>query len=144
MEVGQRAAHVHTSVVRGLSAPELKWPNWIGVVVEDLEAQRRFYRDAMGLQELGAGDTWVHFDMGFPNILELLQRTDEPEYDRVRYQPGFAVDDIHAAREALIARGVTAITEIDGGPEAQGYWCYFRDPEGNVFEISQRLGSAWD
>jgi catechol 2,3-dioxygenase-like lactoylglutathione lyase family enzyme len=130
-------------VMRGSAAPKLRWPNWIGVVVEDLEAQRRFYRDAMGLQELGAGDGWVHFDMGFPNILELLQRSDEPEYDRVRYQPGFAVDDIHAAREALIARGVAAISEIDGGPDAQGYWCYFRDPEGNVFEISQRLGSAW-
>jgi catechol 2,3-dioxygenase-like lactoylglutathione lyase family enzyme len=127
-----------------MSAPELKWPNWIGVVVEDLEAQRRFYRDVMGLRELGAGDGWVHFDMGFPNILELVQRTNEPEYDRVRYQAGFAVDDIHSAREHLIARGVEAITEIDGGPESQGYWAYFRDPEGNVFEISQRLGNAWE
>ena len=122
---------------------ELKWPNWIGVVVEDLEGQRRFYRDAMGLTELGAGDGWVHFDMGFPNILELLQRSEEPEYDRLRYQVGFATDDIHAARESLLARGVEAVTEIDGGEDAQGYWCYFRDAEGNIFELSQRLGSAW-
>ena len=125
-------------------APELRWPNWIGVVVDDLETQRSFYRDTLGLAELGAGDGWVHFDLGFPNVLELLQRSDEPQYDRPRYQVGFATDDIHAGREALIARGVEALTEIEGGPEAHGYWCYFRDAEGNVFELSQRLGTRWE
>jgi predicted enzyme related to lactoylglutathione lyase len=122
---------------------ELRWPNWLGLVVEDLQAQRKFYRDVMGLKELGGGDGWVHFDMGFPNMLELLQRSDEPQYDRARFQPGFAVADINAARAQLVERGIEAVTEIEGGPESGGYWCYFRDPEGNMFEISQRLGSSW-
>lgn len=126
-----------------MSNTELRWPNWIGVVVDDMDAQRRFYRDVLGLKELGAGEDWVHFDMGFPNILELLQRSDEPKYDRPRFQPGFAVDDIHAARERMLAAGVESISEVDGAPEGQGYWCYFRDAEGNVFEISQRLGDEW-
>jgi len=129
---------------RTMDLPKLKWPNWIGVVVEDLPVQRRFYRDAMGLAELGAGDGWVHFDMGFPNVLELLQRSDEPEYDRRRYQVGYATDDIRADRAALLALGVEPVTDIDGGPEAQGFWCYFRDGEGNIFELSQRLGSRWE
>jgi catechol 2,3-dioxygenase-like lactoylglutathione lyase family enzyme len=122
----------------------VKWPNWIGIVVEDMETQRRFYRDALGLPELGAGDGWVHFDMGFPNILELLQRSDEPEYDRPRYQVGYATRDIHRTRDELVERGIEQVTEIAGGHEAQGYWCYFRDPEGNIFELSQRLGSQWE
>lgn len=122
----------------------LKWPNWIGVVVDDLERQRRFYRDTLGLTELGAGEGWVHFDMGFPNIFELLQRSDDPEYDTPRYQVGYATDDIHAACDALVARGAEQVTEIEGGGEAQGYWCYFRDPEGNIFELSQRLGTRWE
>jgi predicted enzyme related to lactoylglutathione lyase len=121
----------------------IRWPNWIGIVVEDMAAQRRFYREVMGLPELGAGDGWVHFDMGFPNVLELLQRSDDPEYARPRYQVGFATSDISAARARLIARGAEAVTEIDGGPESQGYWCYFRDPEGNIFELSQRVGQSW-
>lgn len=123
---------------------QLRWPNWIGVVVEDIQAQRWFYRDAPGLSELGAGDGWVHFDIGFPNIIELLQAGKEPEYDRPRYQVGCATDDIHAAREALVARGVERVTEIDGGEDAQGYWCYFRDDEGKIFELSQRLGTKWE
>jgi catechol 2,3-dioxygenase-like lactoylglutathione lyase family enzyme len=122
---------------------ELRWPNWMGLVVEDLEAERRFYRDVLGLRELDSGDGWVQFDFGWPNLLEVLQRTDEPQYDMTRWQPGFAVDDIHAARDDLMARGATPITEIDGGEDSGGYWCYFRDPEGHVFELSQRTGSAW-
>lgn len=126
-----------------MSDAELHWPNWIGVVVDDLQAQRLFYREVLGLTELGTGEDWVHFDMGFPNVLELLERTEDPQYDRPRFQPGFAVTDIYAARERLLAAGVEALTDIVGGSEAQGYWCYFRDPEGNVFEISQRLGDGW-
>jgi hypothetical protein len=36
---------------------------------------------------------------------------------------------------AAVLRNVLGIAEVDGA----GYWCYFRDPEGNVFELSQRL-----
>jgi catechol 2,3-dioxygenase-like lactoylglutathione lyase family enzyme len=116
-----------------------RWPNWLGLVVEDLEEQRRFYRDSLGMEELDAGEDWVQFHMGGPNLFELLRRSGQPQYDRRRFQPGFAVDDIEAARKRLLARGVEAVTEIEGGAESGGYWCYFRDPEGNVFEVSQRL-----
>jgi catechol 2,3-dioxygenase-like lactoylglutathione lyase family enzyme len=126
-----------------MDAFELKWPNWIGVVAGDLEAQRRFYRDVLGLRELDAGDGWVQFDMGWPNMLEVIQRTDDPQYDQVRFQTGFAVDDIHAARQVMIERGATPLTEIEGDAASGGFWCYFADPEGNVFEISQRTGDPW-
>jgi predicted enzyme related to lactoylglutathione lyase len=122
---------------------ELRWPNWVGIVVEDIQAQRAFYREVLGFKELLVGDGWVQFDMGFPNVLELLERSAEPQYDRPRYQVGYAVEDIRSAREELVARGATPISEIEGEPESNGYWTYFRDPEGNVFEISQRLGSEW-
>jgi catechol 2,3-dioxygenase-like lactoylglutathione lyase family enzyme len=84
---------------------ELRWPNWVGIVVEDMQAQRAFYRDVLGFKELLVGDGWVQFDMGFPNVLELLERSAEPQYDRPRYQVGYAVEDIRSAREELVARG---------------------------------------
>jgi predicted enzyme related to lactoylglutathione lyase len=118
-----------------------QWPNWLGVVVEDLEGQRAFYGDVLGLVESDAGDDWVQFDMGGPNLFELVRRSDQPQYDDPRFQPGFAVGDIYSARARLIEHGAEAITEIEGSAGSGGYWCYFRDPEGNVFELSQRLAS---
>jgi catechol 2,3-dioxygenase-like lactoylglutathione lyase family enzyme len=119
---------------------ELGWPNWIGVVARDLEAQRRFYRDVLGLRELRTGDDFVWFDMGDGRLLELLALDPEqPQYDQVRYQSGFTVRDIHAAAREMASRGVSRLTDVEGGPESGQYWCYFRDPEGNVFEITQPL-----
>jgi catechol 2,3-dioxygenase-like lactoylglutathione lyase family enzyme len=111
--------------------------------VDDLEAQRRFYRDVLGFAELASGEGWIQFDMGWPNMFELLGRGREPQYDARRYQVGYEVMDIRAARRDLVQRGAEAISEIEGDEGSGGYWCYFRDPEGNVFEITQRLGRGW-
>ncbi|MFN2591017.1 MAG: VOC family protein [Actinomycetota bacterium] len=121
---------------------DLGWPIWIGIVADDLDAQRRFYRDILGLAEMAEGEDWVQFDMGQGRLLELLGRTEDPQYDRRRVQVGFAVGDIHAAVRELESRGVERITEVEGGPESGQYWCYFRDPEGNVFEVAQKTGPS--
>ena len=118
---------------------ELGWPTWIGVVAEDLQAQRRFYRDVMGFREIEAADDYVQFDLGENRMFEVLAKDPQtPEYAARRFQVGFDVDDIEAAREQLIGAGVEPIGEIEGGDEAGSRWAYFRDPEGNVFEITQR------
>jgi catechol 2,3-dioxygenase-like lactoylglutathione lyase family enzyme len=119
-------------------AVKLEWPCWVGVVVEDLAKQRRFYREVLGFAEADAGPDWVHYELGNGNLLELVQQSAKPQYDRPRYQVGYAVGDILSAREELIARGVEPISEMEGSQEHGGRWCYFRDPEGNVFEIKER------
>lgn len=116
---------------------KLEWPCWIGIVAKDLDEQRRFYREVLGFIELSAGPDWVHFDLGRGNLLELVERSGDPQYDRIRYQVGYAVSDIQSARDELIARGVEPISAIEGDAGARGRWCYFRDPEGNVFEIKE-------
>jgi predicted enzyme related to lactoylglutathione lyase len=113
----------------------LSWPTWIGVVVEDLERQRRFWRELLGLEESASGSDFVHFDLPGGNIFELIERSDTPEYGRPRFQVGFAVEDIEEAREELVGKGVEPITEIVEDAEAP--WAYFKDPEGNVFAIKQ-------
>jgi len=117
---------------------ELRFPRWIGVVCADLEAQRRFYRDILGLRETGEGDDWIQFDLGPGVTFEIVAQSADPEYDQPRYQVGFVVDDIRAAREELLARGVEPVTDIKG---SVSYWAYFHDPEGNVFEITERHGA---
>lgn len=117
----------------------LDWPVWIGVVADDLQAQRRFYRDVLGLRELEAGEDWIEFDFGSGRVLELLALDpDTPQYARPGYAVGFLVEDIRAAAAELEARGVDRVSAIEGGPESTQYWCYFRDGEGNLFEIAQK------
>jgi catechol 2,3-dioxygenase-like lactoylglutathione lyase family enzyme len=122
---------------------ELRWPTWIGVVVDDLERQRRFYRDIMGFREGARSGRWVHFEVPGGGLFELIQREQAPQYDTKRFQVGFAVKDIHAARDQLVRRGAVPISEIEGEESgSRNLWCYFRDPEGNVFEITQWLATA--
>ena len=116
----------------------LRWPVWIGIVCEDLEQQRHFYRDVLGLSELKAGDNWVWFDFG-GKLLELLAKSPLPQYDRRSVCFAFEVDDIRSVRAELIRRGVESVTEIEGGPESLQYWAYFKDAEGNLFELVQRV-----
>jgi predicted enzyme related to lactoylglutathione lyase len=113
------------------------WPCWVGVVADDLAVQRRFYRDVLGLAETADGPGWVQFDVGGRGVLEIVQRTGEPQYDQARYQVGYAVADIEAARDQLAARGVPQVSEIEGDAGTGGRWCYFRDGEGNIFEIKE-------
>ncbi len=121
-----------------MTDPRVRWPSWVGVVADDLEHQRAFYRDVLGLKESGSGRGWVQFDMGEGRMLEVLQRSDEPQYAERRVQVGFEVDDVEAARGALIDRGVRPVSGIEGGEQAGSRWAYFKDAEGNVFEITER------
>jgi catechol 2,3-dioxygenase-like lactoylglutathione lyase family enzyme len=118
----------------------LGWPTWVGVVVDDMEQMAAFY-EALGLPRTNAGKGWIQFDLD-GRTFEILERSELPEYDARRFQVGFDVADIESARAALIAAGAEAISRIHGGPASANRWCYMRDPEGNVFEITQRQAPA--
>jgi catechol 2,3-dioxygenase-like lactoylglutathione lyase family enzyme len=120
----------------------LGWPCWIGVVADDLDRQRRLYREILGFTETAAGPDWVQFDLGDSRVFEIVQRSVQPQYDRARYQVGYAVEDIEDARDGLIARGVQPVSDLEGSAAAGRRWCYFRDVEGNVFELKERSGTA--
>jgi predicted enzyme related to lactoylglutathione lyase len=97
------------------STLRLGWPIWVGVVSENIERQGRFYRDV------------------------LKGRSDDPQYDRPRYQVAFAVDDIEAVRRELIARGVDSVSDIVGTPDIGGHWSISRIR----METSSRSPSGW-
>lgn len=120
---------------RTAAALGVGWPIWIGIVCEDLESQRRFYRDVLGLTEREVGVGWIHFDLD-GKLLELFAKSDRPEYARPGVTVGFAVDDIRAARATLMERGAIPVGPIEG--DANDSWAYFKDGEGNLFEITQK------
>ena len=142
------SCHIYTYRVRlqptngkersSMSQIELRFPSWVGVVCADLAAQRRFYRDVLGLEESSEGNGWVQFQMGRGVTFELIAQSADPEYDAPRFQVGFSVNDTGETARALRARGVEPVTEVKTGSDASSQWAYFRDGEGNVFEITQR------
>ena len=116
------------------------WPDWLGLVVDDLGAARRFYTDLFGREPADAGADWIQFDLGDGRIFELLERDPaRVQYDVARFQPGFPVEDIERARDRLLGLGAEQLTEMEGGAEHGGFWCYFRDPQGHVFELTQPI-----
>jgi len=117
------------------------WPTWIGVVVDDLEAQRTFWGEMLGVPEDHAGPGFAHFIMPTGEIFEVIERSEIPEYNGRRFQVGFDVADIDATRAELIQRGITPISEVMG-EDSPDPWAYFLDPEGNVFEIKQRRSTS--
>ena len=116
--------------------PRLGWPTWIGVVADDIERMAAFY-EGLGVPRIDAGADWIQLDLQ-GRTFEILERSSLPQYDHRRFQVGFDVEDIEAARQAVIAAGAEPISAILGGPDGDNRWCYFHDPEGNVFEITQR------
>jgi predicted enzyme related to lactoylglutathione lyase len=122
------------STPAGQNQVTLNWPTWIGLVVDDLEAQRRYYRDVVGLKERQAGEGYVHFDVG-SKLFELLAKSSRPQSANRGFQIGFAVANIAAVRAELIARGIEPVGDIES--DNGSYWCYFKDPEGNLYEIKE-------
>jgi predicted enzyme related to lactoylglutathione lyase len=112
----------------------LNWPTWVGLVVDDLEAQRRYYRDVVGLKERRVDEGYVHFEVG-SNMFELLAKSSDIQTAHRGFQIGFAVANIAAVRAELISRGIEPVGDIESFNGM--YWCYFKDPEGNLYEITE-------
>ena len=112
-----------------------------GFAVDDIEAARGFYADVLGLT--------VTEENG---MLTLQLAGDRPTlvYPKDDHQPAtytilnFPVDDIDAAAEGLMERGV-AFEIYEGAPQDEkgvmrGYGppiAWFRDPAGNILSIIQ-------
>jgi len=97
-------------------------------VVSDIEAATRWYRDALGLPHLYSFGELAFFDCGG---LRLYLQQDEAKPESVLY---FRVADIHAAHEALAAKGVKFLNaphmihrHEDGTEE---WMAFLEDPDG--------------
>ena len=61
------------------------------MVVDDLEAQRTFWGEMLGVPEDHAGPGFAHFIMPTGEIFEVIERSEIPEYNGRRFQVGFEV-----------------------------------------------------
>jgi methylmalonyl-CoA/ethylmalonyl-CoA epimerase len=126
----------------------------IGIAVADLEAARRFYRDALGLEieapeEVASERVRAHFIPVGDAALELLEAT-APDSPIAKYLekrgPGLhhitlRVDDIEATLARLKARGVRLIDERprDGAHGSRVAFIHPSSAQGVLVELKQTI-----
>ena len=121
--------------------------NQVMVFAKDMPRMRTFYRDVIGLVPVDEteADQWLRFDAGgcflalhaipaaIAKDIEITQppqaRSDTP------IKLTFHADDVDAARARLIAHGAQMLEVRRFGSLSL---CDGLDPEGNVFQISNR------
>ena len=125
----------------------------VGLIVSDLERSRRFYAEALGLEEVPRPPNFTFegawFRFGGTEIHLLAEAHTTGGAGQPDAGPGaayglthhlaFEVEDLEAACARLEANGVTLV----GGPMPRGdgfVQAFFRDPDGYVLEFFQRTG----
>lgn len=121
----------------------------IRLLVKDLCACFRFYRDIMGFKVLwGAEDSdYASFDTGVGTQLALFGRAEQAAAVGAGDLPAdaacqdramlvFEVDDLEATVARLQAQGVPLAMGISDHPEWGIRTAYVRDPDGTLIEFS--------
>jgi catechol 2,3-dioxygenase-like lactoylglutathione lyase family enzyme len=109
--------------------------------VEDVARMQAFYQGTLGLPVITAEPGWVRLDAGGVvfalHAIKAGPPRPEPPPERVDsyIKLCFQVDDVDAARAALVAAGVHMRAAHRYGEIA---FCDGIDPEGNVFQITTR------
>jgi catechol 2,3-dioxygenase-like lactoylglutathione lyase family enzyme len=111
--------------------------DFISVPVRDLERSTAFYRDTLGLEQIGHG-AWPEFQLGENVSLYLLDPTNIGREFEGPHTSSFAlrVPEVEAARRELEARGV----EFRGDTFDTGvcHMAFFSDPDGNALMLHRR------
>lgn len=124
----------------------------VGLIVSDLDRSRRFYADALGLEEVPRppnftfAGAWFRFGGTEIHLLAEAHTTGGagqaagPGAEKgMTHHLAIEVDDLNAACARLAAHGVP----LAGGPmpRGDGYeQAFFLDPDGHVLEFFQRTG----
>jgi lactoylglutathione lyase len=126
---------------------ELTAPDYIILIVEDLDRALHFYTRVLGLRlghrsgdyaQLDTGATRLAFYTRSAMAKTLSMSLDAPAPNAPGFEIGFKVADVDAAFSELVARGAPAVV-----PPTDRFWgqrtAYIRDPDGHLVELAQDL-----
>lgn len=122
------------------AAPRISQIGQIAVRVRDLDRAVAFYEKALGLPLLFRVPGMAFFECG--GIRLLLSQPETPEFDHPASIIYYRVADIHAAREAIGAQGVTFHGEphlVARLPGHDLWMAFFRDSEENVLGLMSEV-----
>lgn len=118
----------------------------IAVPVSDIQRAIAFYRDVLGMRFLFQAPPGLGFFdcAGVRLMLDAPAKAESQNYSSVIY---FKVPNLHAAFEALSARGVRFEAEphlLARLPDHELWMAFFRDPDGNLLALMSEVRQAAD
>jgi lactoylglutathione lyase len=129
---------------------ELRAPDYVVVVVDDLERGLRFYRDVLGLPLAHRSGPYAQFATGTTRV-SLYERAAmgetlgralvAPDPAAPAFELGFKVDDCDRAYQQLVGLGAEPAVVPTDRPWGQRT-AYVRDPDGHLLELAQDLESS--
>ena len=126
---------------------QLTAPDYVILIVEDLDRALRFYAGVLGLRLGHRSGDYAQLDTGTTR-LALYTRTamaktlglslQAPASDAPGFEIGFKVSDIDSAFNEFVGRGALPVV-----PPTDRFWgqrtAYLRDPDGHLIELAQDL-----
>jgi catechol 2,3-dioxygenase-like lactoylglutathione lyase family enzyme len=126
---------------------ELIAPDYIILIVEDMERALQFYIGVLGLRLGHRSGDYAQLDTGATRLAlytrgamakTLSMSLDAPAANAPGFEIGFKVADVDAAFSELVARGAPAVV-----PPTDRFWgqrtAYVRDPDGHLIELAQDM-----
>lgn len=113
------------------------------VNVTEREQGVAYYRDVLGLELASSDDFGDLFSLGSANLRVTAMPDFKPSAHPIL---GWEIQDLRAAMDALVAKGVEFIVYPGFGQDERGVWtspggdtrlAWFADPDGNVLVLSQ-------
>jgi lactoylglutathione lyase len=130
-----------------LGAVEASAPDYVVILVEDLDRSLRFYSKTLGLPLGHRSGPYAQFNTGYTRLSlyerGAMQRTlghrlVAPGPEAPGFELGFRVEDVDAAFSDLVAAGAPPVTPPANRPWGQRT-AYVADPDGNLIELVQQL-----
>ena len=126
---------------------EFSAPDYIVLVVEDLERAARFYTEVLGLRLAHRAEAYAQFETG-PTRLALYTREsmaatlglalEAPAAQAPGFELGFKVESADAAYAEIVRKGARPVTPPIDRPWGQRT-AYVRDPDGHLLEVAEDL-----
>lgn len=126
----------------------LSAPDYLILIVEDLDRALGFYVDVLGLRLGHRSGDYAQLDTGTTRLAlytrsamakTLGMALDPPVSNAPGFELGFKVSDVDAGFAELIARGAQPVM-----PPTDRFWgqrtAYLRDPDGHLIELAQDVG----
>lgn len=126
---------------------KLNLPDYVILIVEDLDRTLRFYTEVLGLSlghrsgdyvQLATGATRLGFYTRDAMAKTLGLSLQPPDQSAPGFEIGFKVPDVDSAFAELVSKGASSVTPPITRPWGQRT-AYIRDPDGHLIELAEDL-----